>query len=233
MDTEGLRRGQASRRASRAARRAGRCGEGRSQKPERDGWTFFQKAIPTQPKRRNASGRSRIKECDENKAGGRRKPVARGFRHKDSATTRGAGMLMFAQSSPKFFRLLFVVLAAAGLARTAAAAQDESAPLASRQRSARENRRPAKRFAARREVREDHRTQEPHLDGLRLRSRSRPRDQSRHASQRDSRPRADAGRHVAGPRRRKEHLVHRSKSSSSATSGTCRPISRTCFPATP
>ncbi len=37
-------------------------------------------------------------------------------------------MRMFAQSSPKFFQMLLIVLAAAGLARSAAA-QDESAPL--------------------------------------------------------------------------------------------------------
>jgi pilus assembly protein CpaC len=38
-------------------------------------------------------------------------------------------MRMFAQSGPKFFRMFFLVLAAAGLMRTAAVAQDESAPL--------------------------------------------------------------------------------------------------------
>ncbi|HET6326687.1 MAG TPA: pilus assembly protein N-terminal domain-containing protein [Planctomycetaceae bacterium] len=38
-------------------------------------------------------------------------------------------MRMFAQSSPKFFRMLFLFLAAAGFARAAVAAPDESAPL--------------------------------------------------------------------------------------------------------
>jgi pilus assembly protein CpaC len=84
---------------------------------------------PAQPSVVTSQEQLRIKESDENIAGGRRKPGARGFRHKDSAATRGARMRMFAQSSPKFFRMLFVVLVAAGFARTAAAAQDESAPL--------------------------------------------------------------------------------------------------------
>jgi pilus assembly protein CpaC len=66
---------------------------------------------------------------NENSAGGRLNPVApRGFRDKDSAATRGARMRMFAQSSPKFFRTLILVLAA-GFARTTGAQQDETAAL--------------------------------------------------------------------------------------------------------